>query len=225
MTIFVVFDLYCHITFQSASLDNELSRLGCLLIGVLGQSLYIPSLCGLSAYISTKQDRALPPATSEWVWLQNLGPGSRHHLVPATSCHCPLLGARCHIPATSPSLQSPGHSTALLCPRHSGKLFLTGQVLTLAWSPSHLRACSVPTPALGMTGRGSCPPVALVVLGLLCLWPLLSPVGVHACTPSLLVCPTLCDPMDCSTPGSSVPGLLQVRIPEWVGMPSSRGSS
>ena len=38
-------------------------------------------------------------------------------------------------------------------------------------------------------------------------------------------CPTLCDPMDCSPPGSSVHGSLQARIPEWVAMPSSRGSS
>ena len=35
----------------------------------------------------------------------------------------------------------------------------------------------------------------------------------------------LCDPMDYSTPGSSVYGILQARILEWVGMPSSRGSS
>ena len=38
-------------------------------------------------------------------------------------------------------------------------------------------------------------------------------------------CPVLCDPMDCSPPGSSVHGLLQARIPEWAAMPSSRGSS
>jgi len=38
-------------------------------------------------------------------------------------------------------------------------------------------------------------------------------------------CPTLCDPMDCSQPGSSVPGILQARILEWVAMLSSRGSS
>ena len=31
--------------------------------------------------------------------------------------------------------------------------------------------------------------------------------------------------MDCSPPGSSVHGILQARIPEWVAMPSSRGSS
>ena len=33
------------------------------------------------------------------------------------------------------------------------------------------------------------------------------------------------DPIDCSLPGSSVHGILQARIPEWVAMPSSRGSS
>ena len=38
-------------------------------------------------------------------------------------------------------------------------------------------------------------------------------------------CPTLCDPMDCSSPGSSVHGILQARILEWVAVPSSRGSS
>ena len=38
-------------------------------------------------------------------------------------------------------------------------------------------------------------------------------------------CPTLCDPMDYSPPGSSVHGILQVRILEWVDIPSSRGSS
>ena len=36
---------------------------------------------------------------------------------------------------------------------------------------------------------------------------------------------SLCDPMDCSTPGSSVHGISQARILEWVAMPSSRGSS
>ena len=36
-------------------------------------------------------------------------------------------------------------------------------------------------------------------------------------------CPTLCNPTDCSPPGSSVHGTLQARILEWVAMPSSRG--
>ena len=34
----------------------------------------------------------------------------------------------------------------------------------------------------------------------------------------------LCNPMDCSLSGSSVHGILQARILEWVAMPSSRGS-
>ena len=33
---------------------------------------------------------------------------------------------------------------------------------------------------------------------------------------SLQLCPTLCDPIDGSPPGSSVPGILQARILEWV---------
>ena len=37
--------------------------------------------------------------------------------------------------------------------------------------------------------------------------------------------PTLCDPMDCSPPGSSVRGMLQARVLEWVAFPFSRGSS
>ena len=39
---------------------------------------------------------------------------------------------------------------------------------------------------------------------------------------SLQSCSALCDPMDCSLPGSSVHGILQARILEWAAMPSSR---
>ena len=38
-------------------------------------------------------------------------------------------------------------------------------------------------------------------------------------------CLTLCDPMDCSLPGSSVHGILQARILEWVAISFSKGSS
>ena len=39
------------------------------------------------------------------------------------------------------------------------------------------------------------------------------------------LCSTLCDPMDCSPPGSSVHGISQARILEWVAISFSRGSS
>ena len=42
---------------------------------------------------------------------------------------------------------------------------------------------------------------------------------------SLQSCPTLCDPMDPSPPGSSVHGIFQARVLEWVAIPFSRGSS
>ena len=49
----------------------------------------------------------------------------------------------------------------------------------------------------------------------------------HACmhAKSLQSCLSVCDPMDCSLPGSSVHGILQARMLERVAMPSSRGSS
>ena len=40
-----------------------------------------------------------------------------------------------------------------------------------------------------------------------------------------LSCPTLCDPMDCSLPGSSINGIFQARILEWVAISFSRGYS
>ena len=39
------------------------------------------------------------------------------------------------------------------------------------------------------------------------------------------LCPTLCDPMDCSLPDSSVHGIFQARILEWVAISLSRGFS
>ena len=45
------------------------------------------------------------------------------------------------------------------------------------------------------------------------------------CVLSLQSCPTLRDPTDCSPPGSSVHGISQAKILEWVAIFSSRGSS
>ena len=39
------------------------------------------------------------------------------------------------------------------------------------------------------------------------------------------LCPTPCDPKDCSSPGSSVCGILQTIMLEWVAIPFSKGSS
>ena len=38
-------------------------------------------------------------------------------------------------------------------------------------------------------------------------------------------CPTLCDPMDCSLSGSSIHGIFQARVLEWIAISFSRGSS
>ena len=38
------------------------------------------------------------------------------------------------------------------------------------------------------------------------------------------LCPAVCDPMDCSLPGSSVHRILQAEILEWVAIPFSKGS-
>ena len=50
---------------------------------------------------------------------------------------------------------------------------------------------------------------------LLCIYP-----AAAAAAKSLQSCPTLCDPMDCSLPSSSVHGIFQARVLEWVAIPS-----
>ena len=50
-------------------------------------------------------------------------------------------------------------------------------------------------------------------------------VNMYAAAKSLQSCLTLCGPMDCSLPGSSVHGILQARMLEWVAVSFSRGLS
>ena len=45
---------------------------------------------------------------------------------------------------------------------------------------------------------------------------LCSAAAAAAAAVSLQLCPTLCDPLDGSPPGSPIPGILQARILEWV---------
>jgi len=47
-------------------------------------------------------------------------------------------------------------------------------------------------------------------------WKLTLPCVTAAAAKPLQSCPTLCDPIDSSQPGSPVPGILQARTPEWV---------
>ena len=47
----------------------------------------------------------------------------------------------------------------------------------------------------------------------------------YVCAKLLQLCLTLCNPMDCNPPGSSVHEILQAGILESVAMPSSKGSS
>ena len=48
---------------------------------------------------------------------------------------------------------------------------------------------------------------------------------IHVCVLVTRLCPTLCNPMDCSPPGSSANGISQARILEWVAVSFSRGYS
>ena len=52
-----------------------------------------------------------------------------------------------------------------------------------------------------------------------------SPQNIWLCYVIAKLCLALCDPMDCSPPGSSVHGILQARILEWVTIPCSGGPS
>ena len=76
-------------------------------------------------------------------------------------------------------------------------------------------ACASSSPAFLMM-------YSAYILGLLYL---VCTMGRCVHTQSLQSCPALCDPMDCSPPGSSVYGILQSRILEWVAFSNSRGSS
>ena len=48
------------------------------------------------------------------------------------------------------------------------------------------------------------------------IWTIKKATATTAAAKSLQSCPTLCNPMDCSLPGSPIPGILQARTLEWV---------
>ena len=105
--------------------------------------------------------------------------------------------------------------------------------MNLLTNPIHPRAMTVVRPAqVIFTNKTAHRPAAMTpaanssqlpppeTLGRFC--PLSGPAAAAAAK-SLQLCLTLCDPVNCSLPGSSVQETLQERILEWVAMPSSRG--
>ena len=62
-------------------------------------------------------------------------------------------------------------------------------------------------------------------LGAICIYSFLSLYYVWCSSVSAQSCPALCDTTDCNPPGSSVHGIFQGRILEWVATSYSRGSS
>ena len=56
----------------------------------------------------------------------------------------------------------------------------------------------------------------LPIINFLFIWAKLLPAAAAAAAKSLQSCLTLCNPMDCSPPGSPVPEILQARTLEWI---------
>ena len=54
------------------------------------------------------------------------------------------------------------------------------------------------------------------------IYPFAAAAAAAAAAKSLRSCPTLCNPMDGSPPGSPIPGILQARTLEWVAISFSK---
>ena len=122
----------------------------------------------------------------------------------------------CSLPRLLCAWDSPGKNTGVGC--HS---LLQGIFLTLGWKPRLLRwqADSLPSEPPGKPD-----PIKKIPSQAPCV----TTVTVFIMFSLLKVAqpfPTLCDPMDCRLPASSVHETLQARILEWVAMPFFRGSS
>ena len=104
------------------------------------------------------------------------------------------------------------------------------EVENYQWWHLHSSLCS-PTGLRGLSfaesGRISWTQVSLAVpvphVPHVLNWPL-TQFDCYCCCLVAQSCPTLCDPIDCGPPGSSVHGILQARILEWVAISSSEDS-
>ena len=122
----------------------------------------------------------------------------------------------------SPASRDPGCHTPPLGPVQRTQLLAWKESLPL---PFHNQACYF---ALTTPGQLLPSPHTLLLCGS-CFFDLL---GENPWKPTLTSesevaqsCPTLCDPMDCSLPGSSVHRTFQARVLEWVAFSFSRRSS
>ena len=90
--------------------------------------------------------------------------------------------------------------------------------MSLTWNPSTDPSSSAPTPVqVTIISSWSPSTASLLVTLLLLVLPSSHLPCVHAAAAkSLQSCPTLCDPIDGSPPGSPIPGILQARTLEWV---------
>ena len=125
-------------------------------------------------------------------------------LVSAIHQHKSALHIYRPLPLESPSYP-PSHSTSLCCHRVLVELFASYSKFPLAlyfiYCKVHFNATLSIYPTLSF---------------LCCFHKFVLYVCIFAAAASHQSCPSLCDPIDDSLPGSPVPGILQARTMEWV---------
>ena len=140
---------------------------------------------------------------------------------PSSSSY-PWVRAGHILPCLSPPRKTPTvHLAQKLALKRRGTI--GGEGLAAVRVPVPPRALNV----LGVEGRRVGGPQPLWVLKSLTVAVFLSVPSLISIVVVLVAqsCPTLCDPKDCSPPVSSVHGILQARILEWLAIPFSRVSS
>ena len=165
-----------------------------------------------------------PPATQEtWVWFLGL----EDPLEEGTATHSSILAWRIPRTEVPGGLQSMGsqrarHDWSHLA-QHSTAFHHSFTVVTFQNGKQQWRACSVRPGEMSATiywllptNVSWQPPVYHTRGMCVCLC---------VCVPVAQSCLTLCHPVDCSPPGSSVHGILHPRILEWVVIPFCRGFS
>ena len=141
---------------------------------------------------------------------------------------CPQKSALL-VPRLSDSVQDTHHQPLISRPLDHWFFWLS--ILQMAdRESSWLWATPWESKAVNSQGGCSYKPMQMTFRGSIMMWassydkfPLIC-LYLYTCMLAQLLqsCPTLCNPMDCSPQGSSVHGILEARILEWVPMPSSR---